>query len=61
MKVAVPAQGEDVVYTMTSGNIIDGKTGGVALVENGYASQNVDDPATWYIWSHDNVDFKGVK
>lgn len=61
VKVAVPAQGEDVVYTMTSGNIIDGKTGGVALVENSYASQNVDDPATWYIWSHDNVDFKGVK
>nr|WP_320058089.1 hypothetical protein [uncultured Bacteroides sp.] len=48
-------------FTMTSQNIVDGKNGTVTITANTYGSQVVTDPATWYTWSYNNLNFTGVK
>lgn len=46
---------------MTDATIQSGKSGDVELVTNGYASQKVDQEATWYTWKIGDITFKGAK
>ncbi|WP_321479650.1 DUF5689 domain-containing protein [uncultured Bacteroides sp.] len=48
-------------FTMTSQNIVDGKTGTVELATNSYGSQTTSDVATWYTWSSNSLNFTGTK
>lgn len=55
------SSGEMETLTMTSQDIVNGKTGTVTLATNGYGSQLVSDPLTWYTWSFDNAHFTGAR
>lgn len=41
--------------------LISGKTGSNTLPSNSYPSQDVNDPATWYTWKYDGIDYQGVR
>ena len=42
--------------------IINGKTSANELGANGsYGSQKVEDPATWYTWKYDGIEYQGVR
>ncbi len=51
--------GDEIV--MTKDDIINGKTGDVALATNGYGKQNVNDVSTWYTWNTSNFNFTGAR
>lgn len=58
---AAKSTGNTTTLSMTSQNIIDGKTGTVELVANAYGSQTVADLSSWYTWASNNINFTGSR
>lgn len=47
--------------TVTSDDIVNGKTGSVSLDTNKYGTQSTTDESTWYSWTAGGTSYKGVK
>ncbi len=58
---AAKSSGGSTTVSMSSQNIVDGKTGTVTLAVNSYGSQLVADPNTWYTWASNSVNFAGAR
>ncbi|MGL4852742.1 MAG: DUF5689 domain-containing protein, partial [Phocaeicola sp.] len=58
--VAAKASGNVTSFSMTSQEIIDGATG-TALATNGYGTQAIATPSTWYTWTNNGLEFTGAR
>ena len=59
--VAGVSSGNETTLTMTSAQIVEKKSGDLALNNSGYGSQAVATPSTWYTWNDGGIEFAGAR